>query len=407
MKKKHVLIAVCSAFLAAIVTFQITSIFMNSNYNRQIENIKAEYSNSLIGKLKTLDEQFRKLYVGEIDEKKLEEAVLDGYISGTGDLYGEYMTADEYSAFTSDQNGEFQGIGITVTQNTEYSAIEVVSVMPDSPALEAGVKKGDLIYMIGTEYVSELGYSAAVKMLQGEAGTTAEFTVRRGENYAEEISFSVLRGYVIEQTVSWHVLDDGGSIGDIGIVKITSFDAKTPEQFTNAINSLISEGVTSLVFDVRNNPGGELTSILSILDMLLPEGPIIRIVDSNGKETVRNSDASEIDMPMAVLINGHTASAAELFSCALQDYNKAVLVGTTTYGKGCMQQIVKLADGSALRVTVSMYNPPYSDNYDGVGVVPDILIEADENLSSANLYEIADADDNQLMAAASQLRSTE
>ena len=317
------------------------------------------------------------------------------------------MTADEYSAFTSDQNGEFQGIGITVTQNTEYSAIEVVSVMPDSPALEAGVKKGDLIYMIGTEYVSELGYSAAVKMLQGEAGTTAEFTVRRGENYAEEISFSVLRGYVIEQTVSWHVLDDGGSIGDIGIVKITSFDAKTPEQFTNAINSLISEGVTSLVFDVRNNPGGELTSILSILDMLLPEGPIIRIVDSNGKETVRNSDASEIDMPMAVLINGHTASAAELFSCALQDYNKAVLVGTTTYGKGCMQQIVKLADGSALRVTVSMYNPPYSDNYDGVGVVPDILIEADENLSSANLYEIADADDNQLMAAASQLRSTE
>ncbi len=407
MKKKHVLIAVCSAFLAAIVTFQITSIFMNSNYNRQIENIKAEYSNSLIGKLKTLDEQFRKLYVGEIDEKKLEEAVLDGYISGTGDLYGEYMTADEYSAFTSDQNGEFQGIGITVTQNTEYSAIEVVSVMPDSPALEAGVKKGDLIYMIGTEYVSELGYSAAVKMLQGEAGTTAEFTVRRVENYAEEISFSVLRGYVIEQTVSWHVLDDGGSIGDIGIVKITSFDAKTPEQFTNAINSLISEGVTSLVFDVRNNPGGELTSILSILDMLLPEGPIIRIVDSNGKETVRNSDASEIDMPMAVLINGHTASAAELFSCALQDYNKAVLVGTTTYGKGCMQQIVKLADGSALRVTVSMYNPPYSDNYDGVGVVPDILIEADENLSSANLYEIADADDNQLMAAASQLRSTE
>ena len=301
MKKKHVLIAVCSAFLAAIVTFQITSIFMNSNYNRQIENIKAEYSNSLIGKLKTLDEQFRKLYVGEIDEKKLEEAVLDGYISGTGDLYGEYMTADEYSAFTSDQNGEFQGIGITVTQNTEYSAIEVVSVMPDSPALEAGVKKGDLIYMIGTEYVSELGYSAAVKMLQGEAGTTAEFTVRRGENYAEEISFSVLRGYVIEQTVSWHVLDDGGSIGDIGIVKITSFDAKTPEQFTNAINSLISEGVTSLVFDVRNNPGGELTSILSILDMLLPEGPIIRIVDSNGKETVRNSDASEIDMPMAVM----------------------------------------------------------------------------------------------------------
>lgn len=407
MKKKHVLIAVCSAFLAAIVTFQITSIFMNSNYNRQIENIKAEYSNSLIGKLKTLDEQFRKLYVGEIDEKKLEEAVLDGYISGTGDLYGEYMTADEYSAFTSDQNGEFQGIGITVTQNTEYSAIEVVSVMPDSPALEAGVKKGDLIYMIGTEYVSELGYSAAVKMLQGEARTTAEFTVRRGENYAGGNIFSVLRGYVIEQTVSWHVLDDGGSIGDIGIVKITSFDAKTPEQFTNAINSLISEGVTSLVFDVRNNPGGELTSILSILDMLLPEGPIIRIVDSNGKETVRNSDASEIDMPMAVLINGHTASAAELFSCALQDYNKAVLVGTTTYGKGCMQQIVKLADGSALRVTVSMYNPPYSDNYDGVGVVPDILIEADENLSSANLYEIADADDNQLMAAASQLRSTE
>ena len=405
LKKKHVLIAACSAFLAAIVTFQITVIFMNSNYNRQIENIKAEYSNSLTGKLKILDEQFRELYVGEIDEKELEEAVLDGYISGAGDLYGEYMTAEEYAAFTSDQNGEFQGIGITVTQNTEYSAIEVVSVMPDSPALEAGVESGDLIYMIGTEYVSDLGYKIAVKMLQGEAGTTADFTVRRGENYEEEIFFSVLRGYITEQTVSWHVLDDG--IGDIGIIKITSFDAKTPDQFTDAIDSLCLEGVTSLVFDVRDNPGGELTSILSILDMLLPEGPIIRIVGSDGNETVRNSDASEIDMPMAVLINGHTASAAELFSCALQDYDKAVLIGTTTYGKGCMQQIVKLADGSALRVTVSMYNPPFSDNYDGIGVTPDILIEADEKLSSSSVYDIADFDDNQLMAAVSQLRSEE
>ena len=405
LKKKHVLIAACSAFLAAIVTFQITVIFMNSNYNRQIENIKAEYSNSLTGKLKILDEQFRELYVGEIDEKELEEAVLDGYISGAGDLYGEYMTAEEYAAFTSDQNGEFQGIGITVTQNTEYSAIEVVSVMPDSPALEAGVERGDLIYMIGTEYVSDLGYNIAVKMLQGEAGTTADFTVRRGENYEEEIFFSVLRGYITEQTVSWHVLDDG--IGDIGIIKITSFDAKTPDQFTDAIDSLCLEGVTSLVFDVRDNPGGELTSILSILDMLLPEGPIIRIVGSDGNETVRNSDASEIDMPMAVLINGHTASAAELFSCALQDYDKAVLIGTTTYGKGCMQQIVKLADGSALRVTVSMYNPPFSVNYDGIGVTPDILIEADEKLSSSSVYDIADFDDNQLMAAVSQLRSEE
>ena len=161
------------------------------------------------------------------------------------------------------------------------------------------------------------------------------------------------------------------------------------------------------MFDVRDNPGGELTSILSILDMLLPEGPIIRIVGSDGNETVRNSDASEIDMPMAVLINGHTASAAELFSCALQDYDKAVLIGTTTYGKGCMQQIVKLADGSALRVTVSMYNPPFSDNYDGIGVTPDILIEADEKLSSSSVYDIADFDDNQLMAAVSQLRSEE
>lgn len=403
-KKFPVIYTVFAVLIAAVITFQITYISLGSRYDQSLKAIEAELSGSISGKLAELDSAFRSMYVGEVDEALLEEAVLGGYIIGTGDRYAEYITADRFSDLVSDLSGEFQGIGITVIENSEYECIEIISVMPDSPALAAGVEEGDLIYKIGDELVSELGFNTAVNKLQGKSGTKAEFTVRRGESYEKELTFSIERGYITEQTVMYRMLDDGSGTSDIGIITILSFDGKTPEQFEKAVSDLRASGAAALIFDVRYNPGGELDSIVNILDTLVPEGPIIRIASADGTETSKNSDATELNIPMAVLVNGSTASAAELFSAALQDYDKAALVGTTTYGKGCMQTITQLPSGGALRVTTNMYNPPFSENYDGIGVIPDLTVEPNETLLTENRYKIADKDDNQLMAAAELLR---
>ena len=172
----------------------------------------------------------------------------------------------------------------------------------------------------------------------------------------------------------------------------------------NAVETLTAEGCEKLVIDLRYNPGGELSSIVTTLDYILPEGPIIRIFDANGKEVdAYYSESGELDVPMAVLVNENTASAAELFTAAVRDYDKAVIVGTTTYGKGCMQSTIPLSDGGAVTVTNHMYNPPFSDNYHGVGIVPDVEVELDESLEDKNFYKITDEEDNQLTAAVEAL----
>ena len=399
MKRKiSVLTLVLSIFFTAVITFQITYISLKSEYRHESRMLEASYSNSLVGKLKLLDEQFRSLYIGDIDDDKLISAVLNGYIYGTGDRYGEYMSPEEYKQFVGDLEGEFQGIGISVVENAESGCLEVVSVMPDSPALKAGVLVGDIIVSVGGESVAEMGADVALSRLLGKAGTFAEFSVARGGDITSVIPFSIERGYVTEQTVFYHMYDDG--TGEIGVIMILSFDGKTADQFAQAVEELQNQGARALIFDVRYNPGGVLDSIVEILDTILPEGPIVRIENSDGSVEVLDSDADEMNFPMAVLVNGSTASAAELFSSALQDYKKAVLVGTTTYGKGCMQQIVRLADNSAIRVTTNMYDPSFSDNYDGIGVVPDVVIEADDITLNSNRYTIADGDDNQLSVAA-------
>ena len=188
------------------------------------------------------------------------------------------------------------------------------------------------------------------------------------------------------------------------MVKITGFDRATPDQFFAAVQTLLDGGCTRLVVDVRNNPGGELQAICTVLDYLLPYGPVIRTVDREGnEEVIYRSDAKALDVPMAVLVNENTASAGELFCSALQDYEKAVIVGTQTYGKGSMQTIRQLSDGSGLSVTYRYYCPPFSDNYDGVGVTPDVVVEPAGAMLEKNIYKITDEEDNQLQAAVAEL----
>ena len=400
-KKISVGASIVLVLLAVLLTFQVTFTVMSVKHREEMAAAYAHLEG--FGKLLEVDALYRNLYVKDVDRDELMDGILAGYVMGSGDRFGAYYPAEEFQSYMDSLNGDMQGIGVNVIWNAEYGAIEIINVMPDSPALDAGVEPGDLIIYVGDEMesVADLGYYGALTKLQGKAGTTAVFTVARGKHYEKTVSFSILRGYVTEQTVMYHVyaLDS-----TVGVVKITGFDRATPNQLFAAVQDLLDGGCTRLVVDVRNNPGGELQGICSVLDYLLPYGPVIRTIDRDGnEEVIYRSDAKALDVPMAVLVNENTASAAELFCSALQDYEKAVIVGTQTYGKGSMQTIRQLSDGSGLSVTYRYYCPPFSDNYDGVGVTPDVVVEPAGAMLEKNIYKITDEEDNQLQAAVAEL----
>ncbi|MBR3639604.1 MAG: hypothetical protein IKN50_03270, partial [Clostridia bacterium] len=288
--------------------------------------------------------------------------------------------------------------------NSDRDCIEVLNIFPDSPASESGLMVGDLIVSVGEdkESVSEMGYYVAISRLRGKSGTEAVFTVLRGEK-EEQIDFRIMRGPYVEVNVFSHVYAPDSSIG---VIKITGFDGQTPEQFREAVEKLQASGCGKLILDVRNNPGGELNSIIDTLDYMLPEGPIIRIFDADDNLVEQfDSDANCLDIPMAVVVNHSTASAAELFTAALRDYDMEKVIGTTTYGKGCMQTTRALESGGAYSVTYRMFKPPFSESYHKIGIVPDTEIELDPELEGVNIYKITDEEDNQLRAAAATLGS--
>ena len=400
MKKKiSVGSAVAIALIAAILTFQITYVAVSgtaADLFSKSGNDGKSFMDRVTSRLSEVDSRYRELYVGELDDDTLIDCVLKGYVAGTGDPYGAYYTADEYSSFLTDLSGESVGIGVNVIYNTEVPGIEIVNVMPNSPAEAGGIDVGDVIVYVGEsrEKVSDLGFDGAVSALRGDVGSDAVFSVLRD---GEITDFTLKRAKVENVTVFPRVY---GPDNTVGVIRITGFEMSTPDQFISAVTELLDDGCESLVFDLRYNPGGELNSIVKVLDYLLPEGPIIRVFDSNDTEVERfTSDASSLDCPMAVIVNSRTASAAELFTAALRDYDKAKIVGETTYGKGCMQSTNPLPDGGALHVTYRMFKPPFSESYHGVGIVPDVTVTPNEKLSTLSIYKVDDADDNQLTAA--------
>ena len=385
-----------------------------------VENETTDFS-----ELSLIDQLFRQLSLFELDEEALLNAILKGYIEGTGDKYAEYFTAEEYERFTAENQGETVGVGVSVIQNVELSCIEIINVVPDSPALEAGVQPGDYIIYVGIgenrQSVAEIGYTMALDMLVGEKGTAAEFVVLRD---GEEIEFSIIREKVVSVSVTSHVCTVPG-YEKVGIVKITEFNVTTPVQFEEAVDALLAQNCDKFVFDVRYNPGGDLNSIKAVLAYFLNEGDtVIRIRDREGNETVQkietvryagdyspcNIEKEDIgkyrELDFAVLTNGSTASAAELFTSALMDYKLSLTVGTTTYGKGTMQTTYSLEQfgyGGALKLTTRYYFPPVSDSYEGKGITPDVVVELDEALKNVNIYKITDEEDNQLRRAIEEL----
>ena len=368
----------------------------------------------------------------ELDEDAMLDEALKAYVAATGDPYAAYYTAEEYMALMDTTAGKSEGVGINIINTTvtvsgvDYKVFRVINVMKDSPAAESGVKLGDMIWAVGVgenvESLNSLGYDVALKKLQGPAGTQAEFTVLRikGEGF-EQIPFSIVRRAVTTTSVYSHqsTVDP-----KVGIVKIVQFDLTTPVQFSQAVDDLRGQGCDRFVFDVRYNPGGDLASIEAVLSYFLSEGDaLIRIKTKSGEEetsyvgpvsysgnyascSVSAEDIGKYKgLRAAVLCNGSTASAAELFVATFRDYGMAPIVGETTFGKGSMQSIMSLERygySGALKLTTAMYFSAKDEKgYDGVGIDPDHTVALSEAAKNKNVYEITDEEDDQLMKAIS------
>jgi len=415
MKKLSLaLAAVMLVLFTASTTYLLTYHAVYQDAKDEANALKAAYSQqySQYDRLFSVVDAFEEVYVegADLDFSEMVNWMINGYIAGTGDRYAVYYTPEDWAQLNTEREGETQGIGVMVTYDPDTSAIQIINVVPGSPAEEAGMLPGDLVVAVGSgenlEEVAVIGYEMALTKLQGESGTEAEFTVRRGEKL---IPFSITHRAVQTVSVMYHVYEADPTVG---IVKILSFDTElVPSQFAKAVNELLKAGCTRFVMDVRNNPGGYLHIIEAILDALLPEGPVVRTIDKTGTEKVAyESDAAFLNVPIAVLVNENTASAAELFASALQDYAArgevdATVIGVKTFGKGIMQTMAELPNGYYLKLTNAYYCPPYSGNFHDVGVMPDVVVELDESLAGKNMYLITDEEDNQLAAAIAALNS--
>ncbi len=427
-------IAITSLFvaLAILLTFVITYVIASISFDKELEKIEDKYREQLdyIGEFRTIIELYNSLpeelrnietyeklayidcyyrtnYVGEIDEEKLIYMVANGYIMGAEDMYGGYYTADEFKTVLGDVEGNTVGIGVYVTADLETDGIRISYVMKDGPANEAGLLPKDIITHIDGKSVTELGYYTAIDQIKGEAGTKVKLTVLRDGKYFEK---TLTRKTVNVESV---IYTKHESAEDVGVIRIVEFNNTTVEQFLAAVDEAIkNDGCTSLVFDLRGNPGGTLPSVVDILDFMLPEGIIITQRYASGEKMEYRSDneGDEFealygkDIKMAVLVDGSTASAAELFTCAMKDYEKAIIVGEKTYGKGCGQNVVPLYDGSGLVFTTFLYDPPKSKNYNGVGIAPDVKAELSEEASKKNIFERSHDEDDQLKAAVEALK---
>lgn len=374
--------AIAFMLIVAAVTFSLTMVYSERMFNGTVSDLKdreRRYS-----KIAEIDDLVRENYIGALDQTALMDALSAGYLAGTGDQYAEYYSAARYARMQNNQADRNVQIGISTIRD-ESGYVQVREVYPDSPAEAAGIESGALIVKIDDLDITTDNYNEAVNSLQGEAGTNVNVVVRRD---TEDVTLQLTRRFVEVPSVTSTMLDS-----TIGLVKITEFNDNTPEQFTRIVDALIDQGANALIFDVRNVETGTLRSVAQVLDKLLPEGPLVSSVDKSGTITVlEQSDAREVALPMAVLINERTSGEAELFAQAISDYGKGRLVGTRTMGKGTMQRTYVLLDGSAVRLTSAQYKPPVSASYDKVGVQPDFEVKMTEEQYAVSQQGYQDMD---------------
>lgn len=339
-------------------------------------------------KYQLIEKYIDKYYLYEVDEDKEKEEMYRALVAGLDDPYSYYYTKEEYKELMESYQGTFCGIGVSVGIKVNEDVPYAIKVFKNSGAQEAGMQDGDRIVAVDGTDVAGMELDEVVGMTRGEEGTTLDVTVYR-ESSDEYIDFTITRKEVVLETVEHRMLDS-----DIGYVGVYSFDENTDEQFAEAIDDLESQGMQSMIIDLRNNGGGMLVTMVNMLDYILPKERLIYCLDKEGNNigTEYSTNKHQVEMPIVILVNEYSASASECFAGTMQDYDAATVVGTQSYGKGVMQQIYELPDGSGLKLTVAEYYTGGGRNIHGVGITPDVVIELpDEVLSEEDDTQLAKA----------------
>ena len=343
-------------------------------------------------KLDQLEALIDNCYIEEADPVLLTDAAAEAMIAATGDRWSYYIPANEYAAYLENSENAYVGIGITITVAHDGSGLQVMEVNPGSSAEEAGLQVDDVITAIEGQSAADMTTTEARNLVRGKEGTPVELTLwRQGQTR----TVSVIRRKVEVQVAAGVLLED-----NVGLVTIENFDDRCASESIAAIESLLEQGADKLIFDVRNNPGGYAHELVKMLDYLLPEGELFRTVDYRGKESVDRSDADCLDIPMTVLVNGDSYSAAEFFAAALQEYGAAAVVGEKTTGKGHFQSTFKMKDGSAVALSIGKYYTPKGISLEGVGITPDVVVSVDPDMAADIAYgQLSPEEDPQIQAA--------
>lgn len=353
--------------------------------------------NSRVQKLEYLEDLIDTYYLEDKDEDELAEGMYAGLIYGLGDPYSRYYTAKEYQEENTSSQGSYVGIGVVMQENTE-GGVQIVQCYEGGPGEEAGLKEGDVISAVDGQDITESSVSEVASMIRASDAKSTILTVHR-ENVDEPLTITVPITDVELPSVFHEMLDS-----KIGYIRITEFKGVTVEQYKTAFQDLKNQGMEKMIVDLRDNPGGLLDSVCDILRQILPEGLIVYTEDKNGNREEETCDGENaLDMPLAVLVNENSASASEIFAGAVKDYGIGTIVGTTTYGKGIVQSIRTLSDGSAVKLTVSKYYTPKGNNIHKTGITPDVEEKLDTNLLNKSDY--SHEEDNQLQKAIQVLES--
>lgn len=367
----------------------------NNSNSGNTENIFSSITNEeLLAKIAEINKLIDQgsLY-GASDEEKA-NAVISGILSALNDNYAAYYTVSDMAAMMESTSGTYCGIGALVSQNRLTGEITIVRPFKDGPAYKAGMLKDDVIVSVDGISVDGMDLNEVVTYMKGEPQTTVKIVVKRD---GKEIELVITRDKIEVPTVEYELLD-----GNVGYIQVTEFDDVTTDQFKKAISALEKQGMVALVIDLRDNPGGLVSTAVNMIDRVVPTGIAVYTQDKDGNKSYEYATtAAELKIPVAVLVNGNSASASEIFTGALRDYDKAIVVGTQTYGKGIVQVVTYLSDGSGLKFTISEYFTPKGTAVHGVGITPDIEVELDESLKG--LSEIPKDKDNQLQAAVNAL----
>ena len=352
-----------------------------------------------ISKLDQLESLILERFIGESDQVAMEDAAAEAMVDSLGDRWSYYIPADEYEAYQEQVANAFVGVGITIQLTEESQGLLVVDVTRGGPAEEAGILVGDTLVAVEQTRIAGMSTTEVRNLVRGEEGTWVSLTLSRD---GREETFSVERRRIEVPVATFSMLDN-----HVGLVRIENFDQRCAQETIAAIEALLAQGAEGLIFDVRGNPGGYADEMVKILDYLLPEGELFRTVDYAGRERVDTSDADCLELPMAVLVNQDSYSAAEFFAAALREYDWAVVVGQKTCGKGYFQNTLPLSDGSAVGLSVGKYFTPNGQSLADVGVTPDRVVEVDEDTRWKIYYGTLPIEKDVQLETARELLETE